>query len=245
VQSWDDDLLRLLGRKHNAKQVKDSFGIFRAAGFSNVSVDLMFALPGQTETQWRDTLAQTIALEPEHISAYCLTYEEDTEFLARFERGEFQIHEEMDARFLEIAIGMLTAAGYEHYEISNYARSGYRSEHNRAYWRGSDYLGLGPSAFSTRGLKRWQNLADHREYARRLFAGESPIASIEELSEAMKRTEQIALGLRTCEGIAADIVNAREAGDLTSAGLLERKAERVRLTRAGKLVADSVAEALI
>src|SRR5438094_6849004 len=168
VQSWDNNLLNLLGREHNAVQAEESFRIFRDAGFSNISIDLMFALPRQTETQWHDSLQKTITLEPEHISTYCLTYEEDTEFLARFERGEFSADEEREAGFLEMAMTTLERAGYEHYEISNYARPGFRSEHNQAYWRGADYVGLGPSAFSTRGFERWQNVADHHEYARRL-----------------------------------------------------------------------------
>src|SRR5205809_4399013 len=98
LQSWDNQLLKLLGRQHDASQAKESFRIFRSAGFSNISVDLMFALPGQTETQWCDSLQKTIALGPEHISTYCLTYEEDTEFLARFQRGEFSAHDETEAR---------------------------------------------------------------------------------------------------------------------------------------------------
>ena len=101
VQSWDNDLLNLLGREHNAVQAEESFCIFRDAGFSNVSIDLMFGLPGKTERQWRDSLQKTITLKPEHISTYCLTYEEDTEFLARFERGEFSADEEREAGFLE------------------------------------------------------------------------------------------------------------------------------------------------
>src|SRR6184192_3772127 len=167
VQSCDNDLLNLLGREHNAAQAEESFRIFRDAGFSNISIDLMFALPGQTERQWRDSLQKTIALEPEHISTYCLTYEEDTEFLARFQRGEFAVNDETEARFLELAMTTLESAGYEHYEISNYSRSGFHAEHNRAYWCGADYIGIGPSAFSTRGFERWQNVADHNEYARR------------------------------------------------------------------------------
>src|SRR5438874_9686440 len=169
VQTWDNQLLKLLGREHEAVQAEESFHIFRSAGFSNISVDLMFALPGQTERQWRDSLQKTIALEPEHISTYCLTYEEDTEFLARFERGEFSADEEREARFLEVTMTTLERAGYEHYEISNYARARFRSEHNQAYWQGAGYVWLGRSAFSARGLERWQSVADHHECARRLF----------------------------------------------------------------------------
>src|SRR5438876_5243145 len=242
VQSWDNDLLNLLGREHNAAQAEESFRIFRDAKFSNISIDLMFALPGQTEKQWRDSLQKTIALEPEHISTYCLTYEEDTEFFARFERREFSADDETEAGLLEGAMTTLEQAGYEHYEISNYARAGFRSEHNQAYWRGKDYVGLGPSAFSTRGFERWQNVADHREYARRLFANESPVASVERLTPEMKRTERVALGLRTADGINAHNVARHRAKDLIRAGLISYKSERVVLTPAGKLLADAIAE---
>jgi oxygen-independent coproporphyrinogen III oxidase len=245
VQSWDNQLLSLLGREHDATQAEESYHIFRSAGFSNISIDLMFALPGQTETQWRNSLQKTIELQPEHMSTYCLTYEEDTEFLARFQCGEFSAYDETEARFLELAMTMLEQAGYEHYEISNYARPGFRSEHNRAYWRGADYIGIGPSAFSTRGFERWQNIADHNEYARRLFANESPITSIEKLTPAMKRIEHIALGLRTSEGIVVDTIDQNQAEELISDGLLARQANRFALTRAGKLLADSVAGELL
>lgn len=245
LQSWDDDSLRLLGREHDAKQAQESFAIFRAAGFKNISIDLMFALPRQTEREWRASLEKTLALNPEHISCYGLTYEEDTEFLARFQRGEFRAHDEDEARFFEIAIAALEAAGYEHYETSNFARPGFRSLHNQAYWRGADYFGLGPSAFSTRGFRRWQNVADHREYARRLFAGESAVAEVEQLTAAMKRTERIALGLRTREGIVAEAVSAPRAHDMISAGLLAQTGDRLVLTAPGKLVADSIAEELL
>jgi oxygen-independent coproporphyrinogen III oxidase len=245
VQSWDNNLLNLLGREHNAAQAEESFRIFRDAGFSNISIDLMFALPGQTDRQWHDSLRQTIMLEPEHISTYCLTYEEDTEFLARFERGEFSADEEREADFLEMAMTTLERAGYEHYEISNYARAGFRSEHNQAYWRGADYAGLGPSAFSTRGFERRQNVADHHEYARRLFANESPIASVERLTPEMKRTERIALGLRTREGITPDMISINRTDTLSRAGLLRYNTSRVSLTRSGKLLADSIAEELL
>ncbi len=113
VQSWDNQLLNLLGREHHTAQAEESFHIFRSAGFSNISVDFMFALPGQTETQWRGSLQKTIALQPEHISTYCLTYEEDTEFLARFARGEFAVNDETDMRVRDFApstIGLTGAA---------------------------------------------------------------------------------------------------------------------------------------
>jgi oxygen-independent coproporphyrinogen III oxidase len=245
LQSWDNGLLRLLGREHDAEKAHESFRVFREAGFENISVDLMFALPGQTEVQWRRSLEKTIEIGPEHISTYCLTYEEDTEFLVRFQRGEFQVHDEIETRFFLMAIELLESAGYQHYETSNYARSGFRSRHNQAYWRGADYIGLGPSAFSTRNGQRWQNITDHLEYARRLEAGESPIASVEKLTSNMQRTERIALGLRTSEGIAKELINERDLGDLISTGLLMQDDGRFVLTSRGKLLADSIAEDLL
>src|SRR5438552_12158862 len=127
VQSWDEELLKLLGREHNARQAAESFRILRGAGFMNINVDLMFGLPGQTADQWRETLEKTIALEPEHISTYCLTYEEDTEFFLRHAQGESRQDEDTDAEFFEMTMAILEDAGYEHYEISNYARSGFES----------------------------------------------------------------------------------------------------------------------
>src|ERR1043166_9012390 len=137
VQSWEDELLKLLGREHNAAQAEDSFHILRRAGNTNVSIDLMFGLPGQTLAQWEATLRRTIALEPDHISTYCLTYEEGTEFFIRQVRGEFREDPDSDAGFLESAMQILESAGFEHYEISNYARAGFASSPNRDDWPGA------------------------------------------------------------------------------------------------------------
>lgn len=247
VQSWDDDLLKLLGREHNAKQAKQSFQIFRRAGFANINVDLMFGLPGQTIEQWRETLEQTILLEPEHISTYCLTYEEDTDFFLRHARGEFRQDSDADAEFLEAAMSMLEAAGCEHYEISNYARPGFRSAHNAAYWSGADYLGIGPSAFSTIGPVRLQNISNFRQYSDAVLAGKSATGSIEHLTEEMKRAERIALGLRTATGVPERMLDSyeTETREFVRLGLLQKSNDRFVLTRAGKAVADSVAAELI
>jgi oxygen-independent coproporphyrinogen-3 oxidase len=133
VQSWDDRLLKLLGREHSVRQAAESLQILRAAGFANINIDLMFALPGQTCTQWRATLERTISLQPEHISTYCLTYEEDTEFFQRHSNGEFQSDSDVEGELFEMTMSILQEAGYEHYEISNYARAGFASVHNQAY----------------------------------------------------------------------------------------------------------------
>ena len=247
VQSWDDDLLKLLGREHNAKQANESFGIFRRAGFGNINVDLMFGLPGQTIDQWRETLEKTVALEPDHISTYCLTYEEDTEFFLRHSRGEFRQDSDADAEFLDAAMSMLEAAGFEHYEISNYARPGFRSLHNHAYWSGADYLGIGPSAFSTIGLTRRQNVSNFREYSDAVLSGKTPTRSVENLTEEMKRAERIALGLRTDTGISERMLDSfeTETREFVRLGLLQKAKDHFVLTRAGKAVADSVAAELI
>jgi oxygen-independent coproporphyrinogen-3 oxidase len=245
VQSWDDDLLKVLGREHNSQQAKQSFQILRTAGFANINIDLMFGLPGQKIEQWKSTLETTVRLRPEHISAYCLTYEEDTEFFLRHARGELLQNTDADARFFELAMSTLEEAGYEQYEISNYARPGFGSVHNRAYWLGKDYLGIGPSAFSTRGLTRWQNICDYRNYSDRVLSGQSPRGSSERLTSEMKCTERIALSLRTSNGVAASELKEKETEELISLGLLRKSNGNFFLTRRGKSLADSVAEALL
>jgi oxygen-independent coproporphyrinogen III oxidase len=247
IQSWDNDLLKLLGRDHRTEHLRDSFQILRDAGFSNINVDLMFGLPGQTIEQWRETLDRTVSLKPEHISTYCLTYEEDTEFFVRHARGEFRQDSDSDAEFFEMTMSILQAAGYEHYEISNYARPGFQSAHNRAYWAGEDYLGIGPSAFSTVGLTRSQNIADFRRYSELVLAGQNAIASVEELTPDKKRIERIALSLRTIDGTAEQLLRPfpDQTREFVRLGLLRKAENNFVLTEKGKALADSVAEAFV
>jgi oxygen-independent coproporphyrinogen-3 oxidase len=247
VQSWDDALLKTLGRIHNAAQAGKTFAVLRDAGFDNINIDLMFAVPGQTPAQWQATLAHTIALEPEHVSSYCLTYEEDTAYFRQLQLGTFRQDDERDADLFETTIDTLTAAGFDHYEISNYARPGRESAHNFAYWRGADYLGFGPSAFSTVGLRRWQAIPDTAEYTRRVHAGESVVHFSEELPPATRAGEITAFGIRTREGIpTGDLARCPEAArQFRELGFLEDRGSRTILTRRGKLMADSVAEALV
>ncbi len=247
VQSFDDGLLELLGREHSAAQAEKSFELLRRNGFQNLNIDLMFGLPGQTLPQWTQTLQRAIALQPEHVSAYCLTYEEDTDFFLRHARGEFRSDADAEAAFFETTTEILAAAGLAQYEISNFARPGFESVHNRAYWRGENYLGIGPSAVSTLGLRRWQNVCDYRAYADRILAGESASTGDEILTPEMKRAEAIALGLRTGAGIPAEWMAHRpnEIAEFVDLGLIQRDARRVVLTRSGRLLADSVAEAFV
>jgi oxygen-independent coproporphyrinogen-3 oxidase len=247
VQSFDAGLLELLGRDHSAAQAEASFALLRRAGFENLNVDLMFGLPGQTLAQWEDTLRRAVALQPDHVSAYCLTYEEDTDFFLRHARGEFRVDPAADAAFFEMTAEILAAARLVRYEISNFARPGFESVHNRAYWGGADYLGIGPSAVSTRGLRRWQNVSDYRAYADRLLAGESASTGAEILTPEMKRAEAIALGLRTGAGVPAEWMTnwSDEVAEFVDLGLMERAAQRLVLTPAGRLLADSIAEAFV
>jgi len=247
VQSWDSELLKVLGREHNSQQAEQSFQVLRAAGFSNINIDLMFGLPGQTIEQWKFTLEKTIALLPDHISAYCLTYEEDTEFFLRHARGELVQDTDTDAAFFDMTMSILEDAGYEQYEISNYARPGFSSVHNRAYWLGKDYLGIGPSAFSTVGMNRWQNVCDYRTYADRVLSGRSPRGVSENMTREMKRTERLALSLRTSDGVSASELKrfAQEKNEFIALGLLRKSNGNFVLTRKGKELADSVAEAFL
>jgi oxygen-independent coproporphyrinogen III oxidase len=245
VQSWDDRLLAVLGRVHSARQAERSYGILREAGVGNVNLDLIFGVPGQERGQWLESLRRTVELGPDHISAYCLTYEEDTEFFERQRRGEMGPEEWRDSMFFEDAMEVLEGAGYGQYEISNYARPGRECLHNLAYWRGADHVGLGPSACGTRGGWRRRNVADTAAYVARVFAGEDRFDFVERIDEGTRRAERIALSLRTTEGIDGELVEGVEARRLEDGGFLERFGGRVRLTRRGRLVADEVAAALL
>jgi len=247
VQSWDDALLKTLGRVHSADQAEKTYHILRAAGFSSINVDLMFAVPGQTTAQWRETLDKTIALSPDHVSSYCLTYEEDTEYFRKLTGGTFVQDEERDADLFELTMEGLTGAGFVQYEISNYAKPGHESQHNRAYWLGRDYLGFGPSAFSTVGNRRWENIRDTAEYSRRAIGGECTAHSREELTTLQRAGEIAAFRLRMGEGMPVeDLLPWIEAvSEFEKNDLLERAGGRMRLTPRGKMVADSVAEAFV
>ena len=161
VQSWDPEMLDRLGRVHSAQQAERSFDILREAGFTNLNLDLMFGIPGQSIETWEQSLRKTIRLAPEHISAYCLTFEEDTEFFRRHQRGELPQDTEQEAKIFERTMAILETGGYQQYEISNYANPGFECRHNLAYWLGHDYLGLGPSAFLN---DRRKALAEHARY---------------------------------------------------------------------------------
>lgn len=244
VQSWDDLVLTTLGRTHSSKKAEESFSILRDAGFKNISIDLIFGVPGQSLPSWRKTLEKTLSLRPEHLSAYGLTYEEGTEFFQLLGRGIMKQNNYLEADQFELATELLVKEGYEHYEISNYARKNYTSQHNMAYWLGTDYLGLGPSAFSTVKGDRWRNICETGLYSSTTIQGKTARDFEEKLSPSMREKERAAFGLRTHHGI--DFKTAlpwQEAmEEMESHGLLYRTQDRWLLTKKGFLLADTVGE---
>ena len=247
AQSFDARLLETLGRQHRPEDVASTCEQLRRHGFDNINIDLMFALPGQSEMTWEETLRAALACRPNHISAYALTYEEDTPFLEKLQRGEWQPDEAAEIAMFERTRALLEEGGLIDYEISNFARPGFESRHNLGYWRGEDYLGLGPSACSTLGAQRWKNLPDTRIYEERLRRGESVRVEVETLEQEIKAKERIMFGLRMREGLPLEDFQAHlsRLQELQIQGLALQEKGRVRLTPRGQLVADSVAALFI
>lgn len=247
AQSFDAGMLRLLGRQHAPGDIAETCALLRAEGFANINIDLMFALPEQPETEWESTLRAALACEPRHISAYALTYEEDTPFFEQLVMGNFRQDEAREISMFEQTRELLAEAGMVDYEISNFARPGFESRHNLAYWQGADYLGLGPSACSTLGEGRWKNVPDTEAYIARIGRGQSVREEHEVMDPATRTRERVMFGLRMREGIEAGLVAefAKQVRDLESDGLVLREADRLRLTPRGKLVADSVAAVFV
>ena len=243
AQSFDAELLKTLGRQHAPEDIAETCALLRAHGFENINIDLMFALPSQSESRWEETLQAALACGPQHVSAYALTYEEDTPFFEKLQRGEWRQDEEREIAMFERKREVLGAAGLVDYEISNFARAGFESQHNLGYWRGADYLGLGPSACSTIDGLRWRNVPDTKAYAERLARGESVRGELETLDTATRAKERIMFGLRMREGVArAEFGDAtRQLEQIAAQGLAYEESGRICLTPRGKLVADSVA----
>lgn len=243
AQSLDPAVLRTLGRRHLAQDVERAITTLREIGFENINVDLLFGVPGQSLASWVETLSQVIAIGPEHVSAYELTYEEDTPFFEARKAGIWREDEDRSVAMYRAAQDLLESAGYRQYEISNYARPGWASSHNQAYWEGEDYLGLGPGACSTVGLRRWQNRRDTHGYVAALSAGYDPPREEEALSEEVRRRERILLGLRTSRGVPFSSVEGEteHVRALLQQGLAEISGGSFRLTGEGRLLADGIA----
>ena len=244
VQSFHDRELKLLGRIHQSDEAKKAFEDARRFGFENIGIDLIYGLPGQTEGDWGQTLNQAIGLDPEHVSAYSLSLSDHVPMAKQIRQGRLlQLDEDKAALFMEMAHDKLESAGYEHYEISNYAKPGYQCQHNLIYWQGNSYLGLGASAHSFDSPRRWWNVADVAAYRSSLEKGQLPVEGEEELSETELELEKIALGLRTLSGVPLSLV--WHAEKMIDQLIHDQKAvvenESLILTPAGFLIADEIA----
>lgn len=257
VQSFDESELKTLGRRHSANDVAVVVDRARAAGFANISIDLMFGVPGQTEGTWAASLDRAFALGITHVSTYGLTIEEGTPYARWYERqpGAF-FDDEREAKLYQIAIDRAAEAGFEHYEISNFAQPGYRCAHNANYWRNGSYLGLGVGAASYRAGVRSTNTRDLSEYTAAALAGGPIPGESEELTGDDRIGEATMLALRTLEGVnlrefserySVDFLKRydRVIADLGEAGLLATSGEFVWLTPRGRFLANDVCGAFL
>ena len=269
IQTFDDQRLRFLHRRHTSRQAIEAVSILRSAGINNLSIDLMYGFPGETLSDWQSDIDSALALNVEHISAYCLMIEEGTPLYRMLQqhngdcplceqRSELQgdcpqcVDEETERQMYYTLIDRLTAAGYEHYEISNFARPGFRSRHNSSYWNGTPYIGLGAAAHSYDIRSRSWNIADINTYIEGIERGER-LFEEELLDDDTRYNDAITVGLRTCEGINLDtfpkkyrdycIKNARrylDDGLLESSVVGDAESPTLHLTRRGLFVSDMV-----
>lgn len=256
IQTFDDTRLKYLGRRHTAEKARQAVANARAAGYNNISIDLIFALPGSTAESWQHDLDCAIALTPEHLSAYNLTYEEGTPLYHSLQRGDFEeLSEEENIRQFQLLIETMKRAGYRHYEISNFAKPGSESRHNSSYWNNTPYIGCGAAAHSYNGTSRQWNVADIKEYIKGIENGE-PVFEIEHLSEEERYNDTILTRLRTADGIPLEWIQqkfsekfinhlARTAEKEISLGNLELQNNRLSLTEKGIFISDAVIRELI
>ncbi len=252
VQSFSDRLLELLGRPHSVLQARDAFQSARRSGFDNIGIDLIYGIPGQTMDDWRWSLDHAVALEPTHISAYSLSLDEGSIYQQKAASGLFHLPEDdAVAAQYDACVEHLTAAGFLHYEISNFAKPGFACRHNLNYWNRGEYLGLGPGAWSFVASRRTRSVPDLKSYCARLHTGLPICAEEEEVGGAEAFLETVMLGLRTRNGIELERL-AREFGPLLrdrllvqaapmlSRGLLRNEGRRLFLTESGMVLSNEV-----
>ena len=252
VQSLHADELERLDRIHSPQQAIDAVMMARHAGFENINMDFIFALPQQTIPRWQASLEQAFELQPTHISAYNLTIEHGTPLDVKIRKGEMEpLSEDEERAFYQFTIDFLESHGYRQYEISNFAKPGFEAKHNIKYWDGSVYLGLGASAHSFDGKRRFWNVANLRKYLEALTAARLPEDSAEQLSKSQQMFETAFLGLRQRHGVdlAAFAKKFRQSFDATfnglvpeleKGGLLIRRDERLQLTPEGLFLCDEI-----
>ncbi len=251
VQSFQPALLDALGRNHSLEQIKRAYERVRAADFKSVNLDLMFALPGQTEAEWLADVQAAVALAPDHLSTYCLTFEEDTALWVKLSQGRVKLDVEHEAKLYERTWEWLGAAGYAQYEVSNFARPGHACRHNLNTWRMHEWVGLGPAAASQHDGWRGANIADLAAWQAGLAKGERVTEDRVALTPRLLAEDALIFGLRLNEGVDLAALKLRYAdapwaqvdelvARMIDGGLAQQENARVRLTVKGRLVADTV-----
>ena len=251
IQTFQEETLKLLHRRHTATQAIEAFRRCREAGFQNISIDLMYGLPGETLETWKEDLRQAINLRPEHISAYHLIYEEDTAlWRLREQHCVEEADEELSVSLFTTLIDRLTEAGYQHYEISNFCLSGMHSRHNSSYWTGKKYLGCGPSAHSFNGVSRQWNVASLEGYIKGVEEGVLDY-EVEELDLYTRYNDFVLTSIRTAWGMPLSKLRSEFGEELyrycmrmakphEDQGVLENREGVLRLTRKGIFVSDGI-----
>jgi len=252
VQSFRERDLQLMGRSHNASQARQSIEAAQAAGFDNLTVDLIYGIPGLSEADWAANVQALVDLEVPHVSAYALTVEEKTALAHQVETGQVRVSsdEAYAAQYFHL-IDALAAAGLQHYKLSNFARPGFHSRHNSAYWEGIPYLGLGPSAHSYLPGQRSWNVANNARYLREVQSGAIPTEEVEQLSPTEEVNEYLLTQLRRTRGIERETFQNRfgfdlweQEGEVLQAyardGQVEWDDHTLRLTRTGLLLSNAI-----
>ena len=245
VQSFEDELLQLIGRRHNAEQARQAVAIAQAAGFDNISIDLMYALPSQTMQHWQHDVAQALQLNVQHISTYGLIYEEGTALTTLLDHGVVEaVDEETEMQMYDYLVEQLTANGYIHYEVSNFALPNCESKHNSSYWNDTPYIGLGAGAHSYNGQQRQWNISDLDTYIQQANAHQLQ-PQIEQLTDEQRHIERIMLGLRTRHGVAANEIPMHKAQGYINRGLLSAQGNRIVATTQGYHILNTIIEDLL
>ena len=244
IQTFDDTLLQLIGRRHTAQEARNAVAIAQAAGFDNISIDLMYALPSQTIQQWRKDVAQALQLGVQHISTYGLIYEEGTHLTNLLEQGIIEaVDEDTELQMYDYLVEQLTMNGFVHYEVSNFSLPGRQSQHNSSYWNNTPYLGLGAGAHSYDGNTRTWNVSDLDEYIQQAINHRLQPEK-EELTDEDKHTERVMLGLRTNQGVAVEDVQLDKAQPYLQQRLLKQEGNRLIATTQGWHILNRIIEDL-
>ena len=256
VQTFDDKMLKKIGRSHLEKDIYENIDRLKLAGFDNISIDLIYALPGQTMEQVKENVAKAIGLDIPHMSLYSLILENHTVFMNRMRRGKLPLpKEELEAEMFEYIIAELERAGFEHYEISNFSKSGFESRHNLMYWDNAEYYGIGAGASGYVNGVRYKNHGPIRHYLSAVEEGNARITE-EHLSQKEQMEEEMFLGLRKKSGVSMarfeekfgrsfDGLYGEIVRDLVQQGLMQIEGDRVRMTKRGLFLGDTVAERFI